>query len=84
MASKESGDSGPGNLLQTRRLVARALNISVDGVHQDTSINSLDAWDSMGHLRIVFAIEEAIATELTIEQVLSIESVEDIAGLVQV
>ena len=83
MASKESGDNGPANLLETRRLVARALNISVDGVHQDTSINSLDAWDSMGHLRIVLAIEEAMGTELTVEQVLSIESVEDIAGLLQ-
>ena len=37
----------------------------------------------MGHLRIVFAIEEAIGTELTVEQVLSIESVEDIAEFLQ-
>lgn len=83
MAAKESDAGGPANLLETRRLVARALSIPVEGVHHDTSINSLDSWDSMGHLRIVFAIEEAIGTELTVEQVLSIESVEDIAEFLQ-
>jgi len=83
MASNETSDSGPGNLLETRRMVAKALNISVENVHQYTSINALDSWDSMGHLRIVFAIEEAIGTELTVEQILSIESVDDIAGLLQ-
>jgi len=83
MTSKDSGDNSSANLLNTRRLVAHALNVSVEGVHQDTSIDSLDSWDSMGHLRIVFAIEERIGVELTVEQILSIESVEDVAELLQ-
>jgi len=67
----------------TRRLVARALNISIEGVHEDASMSTLEAWDSLGHLRIVFAIEESMGTELTVEQVLSIENVRDIAKLLQ-
>ena len=71
------------DLLKPRRLVARALHISMERVHEDTSINTLEAWDSLGGLRIVLAIEEAMGTELTIDQIVSIESVRDIANLLQ-
>ena len=70
-------------MLDTRLLVAHALHISIEAVHEDTSINTLEAWDSLGHLRIILAIEEATGEELTVEQVLSIESVRDIANLLQ-
>ena len=61
--------------------MARALSLSLEIVPEDTSMNTLEAWDSLGHLRIVLAIECALGTELTGEQVLSIDGVPDIANL---
>ena len=42
-------------------------------------MNALDAWDSLGHLRIILEIEAAIGAELTGEQILGIDGLSDIA-----
>lgn len=62
-------------------MVAKALALPLESVPEDASMNTLKAWDSLGHLRIVLEIEGAIGTELTVEQVISIESVRDVADL---
>ena len=61
--------------------MAHALSISLDSVAEDASMNSLEAWDSMGHLRIVLEIESSIGSDLSGEQVFGIDGVPDIADL---
>ncbi len=75
------GSSKQTGWLEARCLVAHALTLSLESVPEDALMNTLEAWDSLGHLRIVLEIEDTIGTELTGEQVLSIESIRDIANL---
>lgn len=67
--------------LETRRLVARALRVSLESVDEDASLNTMEALDSLGHLRIILEIAEAIGTELTGEQVSGIDGIRDIARI---
>ena len=73
-----TGSSAAGNV---RALVASALGILIDEVKDDSSILTLDAWDSMGHMRIILEIEQATGKELHTEQILNIESVTDVSQL---
>ena len=68
-------------LLQARRLVARALDISIDSVGDGASIETLDAWDSIGHMRVVLEVECVMGVELEAEQILALENIEDVASL---
>ncbi len=63
-----------------RSLVASALGLELDEVGSDASIDSLDAWDSLGHMRISAEIEARIGRPLTGEEVLALASVRDVAA----
>lgn len=45
--------------------------------------DSTDSWDSLNHLRLVTAIEGEYAIELSMDEVVSIRSFDDIRSLVQ-
>ena len=62
-------------------LVAKALGIPTEDVTVDSSIHTLELWDSMGHMRIIMEIEWATGKELQTEQILNIESVTDVSQL---
>jgi len=59
------------------------LAVPVENITLEDSLETLEAWDSIGHIRIILEIELAIATELETEEVLEIWSVIDIARLLQ-
>ncbi len=63
-----------------RSLVASALGLEIDEVGADATIASLDAWDSLGHMRISAAIEKEIGRPLTGEEVLALASVQGVAA----
>jgi acyl carrier protein len=73
MTNKTLGDA--------QALVADALGLPADSVSSDSSIYTLDSWDSMAHLRIILEIERVTGHELDTDQILSIESVKDVSGL---
>ena len=57
-----------------RRVFADTFKVSLDAVVPEASPENVAAWDSMGHLRLVTAIETQFAVRLTMEQVLAIDS----------
>jgi acyl carrier protein len=62
------------------RLVARALDIQAEiGPHE--SIATLPAWTSLGHVRVVLELEEALGRSLATEEVVGIDSVAAVAAL---
>ena len=60
-------------------LVAAALDVETVTVGDD--MQSVAAWDSLGHMAIVAELEKQLGTALTPEQIVSIASVRDIAKL---
>jgi acyl carrier protein len=57
-----------------RRIFAATLKLQPEFVAPEASPDSVAAWDSMGHMRLVTAVEAELAVKLTMEQVLAIDS----------
>jgi len=62
-----------------RALVAEALGLEAGSVPQDARLGEPAAWDSIGHMRIVFAIEERLGATLDAEAIVGIETLADVA-----
>jgi len=66
---------------QARRLLAEAVSTVVRQVPKDARFDQLDRWDSLAHMRLILAMEEQLARPLSTEEILSIESLADIAKI---
>jgi acyl carrier protein len=63
-------------------LVARALDIQ-GAVSLDDDMQSLAAWTSLTHVKLIMEIEAALGRELTADEVGSVDSVRAVAQLLQ-
>lgn len=63
-----------------RRLLAGALALPEDRIGADASIDTLEAWDSLAHMRLVLAIEQELGRELPPDRIAGIASLADIAA----
>jgi acyl carrier protein len=63
------------------RLVANALNRPEGDIAPEGSIHTIPAWDSLGHVRVLLAIELAIGRPLSSDAIATVISVEDIAAV---
>ena len=61
--------------------MAGAAGCPASEINADTRIGTLVAWDSLAHMRVVLAIEDLLGKELNVETMIGIESVADIARI---
>lgn len=66
---------------RARALVAEALELVPDQVPLDASIDGFAKWDSLGHLRVVARLEEALGRPLETDEVLAVADLASIAAL---
>ncbi len=64
--------------IEVNALVAEALQIEAASITDDLRIGSIDAWDSLAHMRLLTAIEERMGRALDAETAAAIESLADI------
>jgi acyl carrier protein len=64
-----------------RNLVAQALTQPPASIADDGSIHTVPAWDSLGHVRVILAIESSIGRPLSSEAIAAIASVADVAAI---
>lgn len=69
------------SLDNAREILAGALEMSADQVVDTARLGDPEAWDSLVHLRLILAIEEKLGHELGAEQIIEIECLQDVAGL---
>lgn len=69
-------------LEEARTLLAGALQVPVDAVGEDTRIGTIEAWDSLGHMRLLMEIEARLGRELDPGVAVEVESVGDVARLI--
>lgn len=65
------------------RIVAAIMGVPAGGVNQDSSPASLPPWDSLRHMKLILAIEEAFGLQLSDEEIVSMTDVRSIAALVE-
>jgi len=64
-----------------RRLVAEALNRPPAEIPPDGTIHSIPAWDSLGHVRVLMALESAIGGPLPSDTIGTLASIADVAAV---
>jgi acyl carrier protein len=68
---------------EARALLAAALEVAVDDLPDDASVSSTETWDSLAHIRVIAAIESHLGAELDTMEILEIEQLSDIAGILE-
>lgn len=66
-----------------RSVVAEVLGIPVGQVTESTSADTEDAWDSLRHMNIIFALEDAFGilfTDDEINRLVSVAQIEEIVA----
>ena len=63
-------------------LIANILEVKLDVINDELAIGDIAEWDSLGHMKIIAALETEMGITLDIEQTLEIEDVEDIIDAV--
>lgn len=62
-------------------IVAKIMGVPAETVTEDSSPDSLPRWDSLRHMKLVLAIEEAFGMQFTDEEIVSIKDVRSIVAL---
>ncbi|MEQ8966811.1 MAG: acyl carrier protein [Azospirillaceae bacterium] len=77
-------DTAPAPLADTvAGLVASVLGLAPDAVDAATRAADLDAWDSLGHVRIILALESRYGVAFSMEEIAAADSVARLADLVE-
>ena len=69
------------HLSEARSLLARALNVSTEVIGDRASIDELESWDSLGHMRLVLEIEQHLKRELSPMEIVELASLADVQNL---
>ena len=56
-------------LAQVRQCVATVFNVDVKTVTPESTYETLPGWDSLGHLRLIMAVEEAFAVRFATDEI---------------
>ena len=67
---------------QLRSILADTLGLDLDAVTSSLNRDSEVAWDSLNHLRLITAIEEAFDVKLSMEEIQGITNVAELADCV--
>ena len=54
---------------------AEALNISIESVHDQLAYHSIKEWDSVAHMALVVALEDAFGVMLDTDDIIDMSSV---------
>ncbi len=68
-------------LMKAKSLVAEALNIPENSLSGASNLDNTDQWDSLGHMRIIMAMESTIGRNHTGTEIMDITSCKDIAAI---
>lgn len=55
------------NINRLKQIIANVFEVNIDDVNETSSQDTLDNWDSIHQLNLVFALEEAFNIQLTDE-----------------
>jgi acyl carrier protein len=63
------------------QLLAGALMMDEAAVPRDARLGRIEQWDSLAHARLLLALEEKLRRQLSTDEAVGIESLDDVARL---
>lgn len=67
--------------MELDEIIIKTLKIDPSEVEKDYKKEDVDGWDSLAHLELIAAIEEHLSIELTLDQMVSLTSFQQIRAL---
>lgn len=64
-----------------KEVLAKGLEIPIEEVPDDASIDRFEKWDSLGHLKIVLQIENEVGRTLSVQETLAVVDLLSIAEI---
>lgn len=71
------------NVTRIIEIVASVCGVEKEAVTPESTVGDFPAWDSMGHLAILSAVEQAFEISFDPEEMMEIEDVNDIVKAVE-
>jgi acyl carrier protein len=68
---------------RVEEIVATIFNLPVETISLDSSPQTIENWDSMGHLMLILELEQQFSVQLAPEEVETLTSVRSIVELLQ-
>ena len=68
---------------QARVILADALELEPGEIADDASIDNVDSWNSLAHMRLVLAIEAALGHEIEPDALFEIAALKDVAVMLE-
>ena len=62
---------------------ARVLELPVDQIHDDASPDTLDEWDSLAHVQLVFDLEKEFSIEIPPDEAIELETFTSVLDYVE-
>lgn len=56
-------------------IIAQVLNIPVESIQDDASTKTIENWDSLNHMNIIFAIEDEFSINFADEDIMELTSI---------
>jgi acyl carrier protein len=69
------------SLDRVRVVAAAVFDLPVDSLRAESSPETVEAWDSLGHLNLMLAVEEETGIRLSPEETMDIASLADLVAL---
>ncbi len=66
-----------------RELMAGVFDIPVEDVTPEATMNNLEGWDSLGHLRLIAALEQQLGVRLTQDDIVRMTSFAEIEAVLK-
>lgn len=66
---------------KARRLLAEVLDIGPDTVPSDASMETLPAWDSLNHIRLISRLEEELGRPIEGDEIVSITDLPSLTAM---
>ena len=60
------------NMNRLKQVLADVFKIDIQTINDETSVDNVEKWDSLNHLNLVLALEEAFDISFTEEQTIEI------------
>ena len=60
------------NELKLKQVIANSFSIPVDSINDDTSVDTVEEWDSLKHLGLVITLEQEFGVYFTVDQTIEI------------
>ena len=66
------------NLERILKVLSLVFEIEIDQLNKNSSINNIESWDSLNHIKLIIALEEEFNIDLTEEEIMEMDSLETI------